>query len=263
MGLDIYFKKATAKQIESAGGDAQKLWNRVSTNSHRKFAAFVNKAIKPVREAYKTYKDTDDSCLPETLAPDMEDTTLGVMEFDREKRKPSKLFKPNCEYRKAYGKMLEDVKGYLKSVCGSEWNVGYYLGYLTDAKGRIFGYDLLLKAVKGMVYWFSTEDAYFRKVNLLFAYCDNYTEWGLQDDAFGFMSKGEIGELIEICKKVIDANGNEGIARQLLPTCPGFFFGSTEYDENYLYDVNHVYREMTRLYGELKDGEGCSIYFSW
>lgn len=44
----------------------------------------------------------------------------------------------------------------------------------------------------------------------------------------------KLEELLETCKKVL---ANHSLAKSLLPTAKGFFFGSTEYDDCYFCDI--------------------------
>ena len=70
----------------------------------------------------------------------------------------------------------------------------------------------------------------FRKVNFLMSFFD------YEDDKFNWIDQEEFGDLIDTCQKVLDG----GNADELLPTCGGFFFGSTKYDECYYEDVRYV-----------------------
>ena len=108
----------------------------------------------------------------------------------------------------------------------------------------------------------STEISYFRKVNFLVEYfenilgvdeilnCQNYT-----------IDKEDIEELISRCQFVL---AEPELAKELLPTQPGFFFGNTEYNKYYLEDVQNVLDDMINnvlpKFDELNSGE--SITFS-
>lgn len=67
-------------------------------------------------------------------------------------------------------------------------------------------------------------------------------------------------ELLSRCKQVLE---DHSLAETLLPTMPGFFFGSTEYDEYYFENVQEVYDYVENVllpaFDDLIDGE--SIYF--
>ena len=51
------------------------------------------------------------------------------------------------------------------------------------------------------------------------------------------MTLDDVEELLEACKQVL---ADHSKAEELLPTCDGFFFGSTDYDEWYFDDVKEV-----------------------
>lgn len=93
------------------------------------------------------------------------------------------------------------------------------------------------------------ELAYFRKVNFLVMFMENYGE--VENCVPMPLSKDIIEELIERCDKVINLYETtedktkfaEG-AKEILPTTAGFFFGSTDYDEYYLDDVKDVKEYM-------------------
>ena len=101
---------------------------------------------------------------------------------------------------------------------------------------------------------------YFRKVNFLVYY---FKELGfdVENQTPLYITKEQVEELKNRCEKVLN---NHTLAKDLLPTMKGFFFGSTEYDENYYNDVKQVlqYCETTLLpmFDELDNREG--IYFN-
>lgn len=73
------------------------------------------------------------------------------------------------------------------------------------------------------------EDAYFRKVNFIYKFFENV----IQEDQTCIVTKQDIGDLIDYCELVLDHRGDENYAKAHLPTTSGFFFGSTEYNEDY------------------------------
>ena len=52
------------------------------------------------------------------------------------------------------------------------------------------------------------------------------------------------------------------VAKRLLPTRGGFFFGSTEYDEHYLEDVKETRSWITRMLKDHKNEVPGEIYYS-
>ena len=70
------------------------------------------------------------------------------------------------------------------------------------------------------------------------------------------MSRGQLKELVDICKKVLD---DHSLAEELLPTEEGFFFGSTDYDEYYYKDLEETVEMLEPL---LEDEVGEYSYCS-
>ena len=83
------------------------------------------------------------------------------------------------------------------------------------------------------------ESAYFRKVNFIYRYFGEK----LVDESC-IVTKAEIEDIIERCKKVL---ADHSLAKELLPTCDGFFFGSTDYDNWYFKDVEDCQKQMEKL----------------
>lgn len=114
-------------------------------------------------------------------------------------------------------------------------------------------------------------DAYFRKVNFLFAYYENKGK--MVDQWFAFTDKEDIDDIISRCERILAAKkGNEWLnegetveefAARLLPTQSGFFFGCTDYDEWYFIDVKDCLNQMKKYRKLLKDGVTGFVVFSW
>ncbi len=142
----------------------------------------------------------------------------------------------------------------------------------------------------------SEEVGYWRKANHIHAWIVEHIQDG-QDDCKEYeFSSEKMEELLTICKKVLDAsklvagkiaNGKEydsvtktwtpvlvdgryiedaSVAKELLPTQSGFFFGSEDYDEYYLQDVKDTIEILEPLVKELKEGDYTgTVYYqsSW
>ena len=88
---------------------------------------------------------------------------------------------------------------------------------------------------------------YWRKANAIHAYIvSNYAEG---DDCTPVeLGRDSIKELRNRC---LDVLSDRGLAQELLPTQSGFFFGSTEYDEDYFEELEHAEKKLTEV---LRDG---------
>lgn len=71
---------------------------------------------------------------------------------------------------------------------------------------------------------------YWRKENAIHNWFVRNAQNGTDDCSEYYVSREQLKELAETCKKVID---NPNLAHELLPTAEGFFFGTTDYDEWY------------------------------
>lgn len=107
------------------------------------------------------------------------------------------------------------------------------------------GLDIALYKTK------STKIADFRKVNFLSKFFEDRI--GDNNPVTIEVYTDDLEELREKCIKVL---ADHTLAKELLPTCSGFFFGSTEYDEYYFKDVLRVLDTCEALLKHpLDDGE--------
>lgn len=82
------------------------------------------------------------------------------------------------------------------------------------------------------------EVAYFRKVNFLHKWVEDNLNEGRETNCEEIPIHLEaLGGLATTCRRVLD---DPSLGPELLPTMGRFFFGSTEYDEWYIKDVQAV-----------------------
>lgn len=98
-------------------------------------------------------------------------------------------------------------------------------------------------------YYVMTEEIYWRKANQIHNWFVRECQDGVDNCAMYYVSKNDLKYLMEICKQVLE---EKSLARLLLPTRSGFFFGSTEYDEFYYNDLKFTADEIERLLNEDK-----------
>ena len=101
------------------------------------------------------------------------------------------------------------------------------------------------------------EVCYFRKVNFLLPFF-NYGENTSDKE----ISKCEVEELIDACKKVL-MKRDKNFSAETLPTTSGFFFGSVIYDEYYYEDVASVLDKMNTLLKEWDDTYKYYMHCWW
>lgn len=112
------------------------------------------------------------------------------------------------------------------------------------------GLDIVLFKTK------AAEVANFRKVNFLFKFFED--KIGDRNPTTIEVTTDDLCELRDRCSKVLT---DHTLAEELLPTCSGFFFGSTEYDKDYFKDVLQVLDVCESLLKQpLDDGERYELY---
>lgn len=147
--------------------------------------------------------------------------------------------------------------------------------------------------VNAISYEDKEEVAYWRKVNSIHKWFVNKVQDGIDDCEYhNEVTREILEELLDACEKVLNAselvagpviNGytfkdgieipniedgmcilNTEVARELLPTTSGFFFGSTDYDEWYYRDIEYTV-DVIKSILETTDFETQMIYYisSW
>ena len=89
--------------------------------------------------------------------------------------------------------------------------------------------------------------------------------------ADAIMKKGKIKEGMILNKergwKNIIKDGeiikNPKLAKKLLPTAEGFFFGSFDYDQYYMNIIDHTIKELTKIFEEYKKETTFTYNSSW
>jgi hypothetical protein len=136
------------------------------------------------------------------------------------------------------------------------------------------------------------EVAYWRKANAIHAWFVRECQGGVDDCRLGYVDTEKLKELLDTVNKVLDETKavkgkvNAGsswtatkgavkkwedgrvaedatLAKELLPTKSGFFFGGTDYDEYYLQDLEYTRDVLTKVLAE--DNSHGDFYYqsSW
>jgi hypothetical protein len=103
------------------------------------------------------------------------------------------------------------------------------------------------------------EIAYWRKANAIHKWFVKNIGEGVDDCKPLYVTEENLKELLNIINKILD---NHGLAAELLPTQSGFFFGSTEYNDDYFEDLKYTKEVLEET---LKDSNGVDYYYkaSW
>jgi hypothetical protein len=84
---------------------------------------------------------------------------------------------------------------------------------------------------------------YWRKANQIHNWFVTFIGEGEDNCQTMYVPRDRLEELRDICLKVLEDNS---LAKELLPTESGFFFGSTEYDEYYFGDLEETVKIINR-----------------
>lgn len=106
----------------------------------------------------------------------------------------------------------------------------------------------------------------WRKANQIFNWLQNRMKEKIEDEYFEFenceyydFDRQDIIDLKNICEKVNKIKTND-YSEQNLPTCCGFFFGSTDYDEWYYKELEWTAIELQNM---LNTSDKNEIYTFW
>ncbi len=105
------------------------------------------------------------------------------------------------------------------------------------------------------------EIGYWRKANQIHKWFVDNIQDGKDDCGLYYVSHDHLTTLRDLCLKVLE---EPNLANKLLPTASGFFFGSTDYGEYYLEDLQHTVRICNEVLETTSPGE-ASLYYqsSW
>ena len=110
---------------------------------------------------------------------------------------------------------------------------------IVDAIGKLF------PEIKGnRVKQVEVEAMYWRKANAIHKWFVDNVQDGIDECQESLIEPEKLYELRDICKTVLEDRSQ---AATLLPSQSGFFFGGTEYDENYFDDVKCTLKWLNDL----------------
>ena len=98
--------------------------------------------------------------------------------------------------------------------------------------------------------------AEWRKDNQIHKWFVDNVQDGVDDCKYYYVSREKIQQLIRLCVKVLE---NKELAQSLLPAQGGFFFGSTEYDDDYFISLKRTVEKLSECE---KIPEEYSFYYS-
>lgn len=155
----------------------------------------------------------------------------------------------------------------------------YVSDYLDGKSGarqslKISGHPVADTVDPSKVVYIVEDVIYWRKANAIHQWFVDNVQNGNDDCGTYWVSIEKLEELRDLCKRVMDAselvdgeivNGytfkdgekvpnmetgkyikDPTVAKELLPTTEGFFFGSTDYDQWYYEDIANTYKELSK-----------------
>ena len=113
--------------------------------------------------------------------------------------------------------------------------------------GSKFNYiiDEKTKEIKNQI--IKTEEIYWRKANHIHKWFVDNVQEGHDNCLCHEFQREDLIELKNACAKVLE---NRDMAKDILPTQSGFFFGSTDYDEYYFEECRRTVEEIERILAE-------------
>lgn len=101
---------------------------------------------------------------------------------------------------------------------------------------------------------------YWRKANAIHAYFTRDLEDGEDNMRKVPVKRKDLVDLKERCIKILA--GGPDVAKELLPTASGFFWGDTDYGEWYLDDIQHTLDTVSEVLEDWKPTDRV-YYFAW
>ena len=136
---------------------------------------------------------------------------------------------------------------------------------ITVTVGRHDGGELKIKSEDAR--YIIDEVGYWRKSNHIHQWFVQNVQGGTDDCGYYRVTAEHLQELLGICDTLLASLEDDGeskaeaLARELLPTQGGFFFGSTDYADGYFSDLQHTAEIIRKVLPGVIDGE-FTIYYS-
>lgn len=109
-----------------------------------------------------------------------------------------------------------------------------------------------------------TEDvAYWRKANQIHRWFVDNVQDGVDDCNEHYVEITDLCKLVDLCRTVL---ADHSLAYELLPVQSGFFFGSTDYDEDYYWDLENTIKMLSPLieeYDKLPESLKYTVSFEY
>ena len=104
--------------------------------------------------------------------------------------------------------------------------------------------------------------AYWRKANHIHHWFVQNVQDGEDDCGQYRVTREQLMELEELCRKVAK-DGTLEVAKEVLPTSDGFFFGDSTYDEYYFEETDRTAKRLGEILDVIPDGDDFYYQASW
>lgn len=145
-------------------------------------------------------------------------------------------------------------KDYDKPLGGYEYATNEAFQSIVNALGAE---DLIDQEWSGITV--SLPVGYWRKANAIHHWIVQNCADGVDECQRIYVSRDKAQELLALCILVIERPSR---AQELLPPSSGFFFGSTDIDEYYIWDLQHTVEILQKVLNS-KDIDGVTYQASW
>lgn len=120
------------------------------------------------------------------------------------------------------------------------------------------GLDQYIYKVTEQDFTSKEEVAYFRKANSLQGYFEE--KYHIENLEYHRISKEDAEDILSRVTQVLN---DISLVPKLFPSCSGFFYGSTGYDEWYIDDLKSIQKIFSKILEEWNDKEYEFYYQSW
>jgi hypothetical protein len=141
-----------------------------------------------------------------------------------------------------------------------------YLGGYSDTANR----DIALEALGGNHPPVTSDTsvtvtlnvAYWRKANQIHNWIVENVQGGEDDCKKHYVPLESLKELLSLCEKMLKSK-SASEAEEELPTASGFFFGSTDYDDDYWRDLEDTVNQLRPLIDWIEADEKRSLHWDF
>lgn len=109
-------------------------------------------------------------------------------------------------------------------------------------------------------------EIYWRKANQIHGWFIEHCGGGEDNGGYMPVSRDRLVELYNTCAMLLDTR-SKGLADEMMPPTPGFFFGTYEIDEGYWLDLEYTHKQLSNLLDRITDDNKWNFeieyYASW